>query len=784
MILLKKAIAIKNDSLERFQTFFEKGRIMILHAPCGFGKTTLVNEVLCDRCEKILKISADRISDGIRDPDKWEVLVVDDLQTIHSEEEEQLLCALVRDNPNKRFVLLTRGAIPGWVMPFRLTGLMFELSAEDMFFDRETAENFFDKSAVRLADGELDGIMRDSWGYPLALTLIAEHMKKGEPYGSSLLGEVTHEIYMYFDEMIYKRFDLPTRRFLLELAPFERLTVELAKMVSGDANAGKILTELQNDSSMMLYDSPDTFHFWPVFREFLMWEQNREYTEEQRRALYSRCGLFYELHQEYAEALEYYMKSGEKSKVSELLIKATNLHPGMGHYEEMESYYMSLPDSSIATSPALMQGKSMQCALHADYDGSEKWYSRLKDFAAVRKSSDAAAKEAKSRLIWLDVALPQRGVTGLIDTIKSAFKLMTDREIELPSFSVTSTLPSIMNGGKDFSEWSKIDDLLYATVKLPVTAVLGRDGIVLPECAVAESKFEKGEDVSSRMLTLVSRLSEVQSGGTPDIEFALVGLLVRSQADSGRADDAKNTLAAMKARFSERGLDRFMPNINAMMCRIDMRRADTELTKKWYCDEAPRDSLNMHILKRYQYFTEAMAELALGDETAAMLTLSPLEPYCEKCARHIDMIHLRVLTAIAKNRLGDDSWRGDMERAVSIAREYGFVRTISTYGAAVLPLLTECAQSAFVKKVTKAARAQAVYYPDFLKPKKTSAEKLTEAEMQVLRLVCADKSNSEIGEILDIRLATVKSHVSHILQKLGATRRSEAKTIAERLHII
>ena len=266
-------------------------------------------------------------------------------------------------------------------------------------------------------------------------------MKKGEPYGNSLLGEVTHEIYMYFDEMIYKRFDLPTRRFLLELA----------KMVSGDANAGKILTELQNDSSMMLYDSPDTFHFWPVFREFLMWEQNREYTEEQRRALYSRCGLFYELHQEYAEALEYYMKSGEKSKVSELLIKATNLHPGMGHYEEMESYYMSLPDSSIATSPALMQGKSMLCALHADYDGSEKWYSRLKDFAAVRKSSDAAAKEAKSRLIWLDVALPQRGVTGLIDTIKSAFKLMTDREIELPSFSVTSTLPSIMNGGTERS---------------------------------------------------------------------------------------------------------------------------------------------------------------------------------------------------------------------------------------------------------------------------------------------------------------------------------------------
>ena len=53
-----------------------------------------------------------------------------------------------------------------------------------------------------------------------------------------------------------------------------------------------------------------------------------------------------------------------------------------------------------------------------------------------------------------------------------------------------------------------------------------------------------------------------------------------------------------------------------------------------------------------------------------------------------------------------------------------------------------------------------------------------------MRLLAADKSNAEIGEILDIRLATVKSHVSHILGKLGAKKRSEAITAAEKLNII
>ena len=50
--------------------------------------------------------------------------------------------------------------------------------------------------------------------------------------------------------------------------------------------------------------------------------------------------------------------------------------------------------------------------------------------------------------------------------------------------------------------------------------------------------------------------------------------------------------------------------------------------------------------------------------------------------------------------------------------------------------------------------------------------------MQVLRLICADKSNAEIAQMMDIKLPTVKTHVSHILggkpQKRGENRGKEA----------
>ena len=88
---------------------------------------------------------------------------------------------------------------------------------------------------------------------------------------------------------------------------------------------------------MLRYDDVQHFRFWPQFRSFLLWEMEREYSEEKRRALFSRGALYYELKEDYAHALECYTRCGDHAKVSELLIRNAELHPGMGHYSEMEN---------------------------------------------------------------------------------------------------------------------------------------------------------------------------------------------------------------------------------------------------------------------------------------------------------------------------------------------------------------------------------------------------------------------------------------------------------------
>ena len=75
----------------------------------------------------------------------------------------------------------------------------------------------------------------------------------------------------------------------------------------------------------------------------------------------------------------------------------------------------------------------------------------------------------------------------------------------------------------------------------------------------------------------------------------------------------------------------------------------------------------------------------------------------------------------------------------------------------------------------RGARAAAV--PGLLEP-------LSERELEVLQLLAAGRPNRAIADELVITLDTVKRHVTHILEKLGAANRTQAVARARELGLV
>jgi DNA-binding NarL/FixJ family response regulator len=105
-------------------------------------------------------------------------------------------------------------------------------------------------------------------------------------------------------------------------------------------------------------------------------------------------------------------------------------------------------------------------------------------------------------------------------------------------------------------------------------------------------------------------------------------------------------------------------------------------------------------------------------------------------------------------------------------------------------LLKDAGRERLVEGVRTVAEGESLFAPSVLQRlvdhyvarppvgRVAGLDELSERELEVLRLMGRGMSNSEIGEELVISLATVKTHVRHVLSKLGLRDRVQAVVLA------
>lgn len=782
---------------------WERTRIALVSGPLGFGKTTFARRML--RGLDVLEVDAEREDAAAVVTEAaaraHDAVLVDNIHDAVSAAQGSALAAVAERCPDTRFVFASRAPMPGWLTPAFARGELLIVTSEDLAFSNADIAHLLAANDVEPDPALVRHIAEATLRYPLGVALAVSHILRGDATWEQVIYD---EVMRYFEVEFEKRFDARTQSMLLLAPLFDRVDDDFVTNVLGEKDGRTFLETIHHDTCFITREG----HGWtvrPDILTFFTWERERRHDSGAAQAIVSRAIDYYVERGNYPSALEVCSKSGNRERALELLEEHARLHPGNGSYFELERYYHALPDGIVRSSPRLMRIMSLLDSMSMDTMGSERWYAELERYAADPARSPEERRRARSYLAYLNLALPHRRLDSLTGAVSALARMQAGRDPDL-TLSLTSGMPSIIDGGRDLSPWVPDDERTCRALGKIAGRALGRMSVGCLEVALCESRFEKGEDVAADVARVSAVLPKVRRGGDRSVEFAAVGMQVRNLVDLGDAPQAIELLDRYRRPLAwedDPQSRRIVRNLDAMRCRCLLRLGNSARTHAWLDENAPADLDRLWYLDRYVYLTCCQAYLAESRYAEATHLMSTLSEYVESRDRYIEVINYGVLTAIARWRTGAGDWEQPLGQALATARRFGYVRTITQYGAAVLPpLLQTQAQGPSaagggnsngnsdgelaeqLARLVKGARAQASRYPDFLTQPTGPSEHLTEAERQVLRLICQDKSNAEIGQVLGIKLPTVKTHVSHILAKLGVRRRSQAASEARRLRLV
>ena len=510
---------------------------------------------------------------------------------------------------------------------------------------------------------------------------------------------------------------------------------------------------------------------WPM-RKSMQQRLRRRKTAEQIERLYYSAGLYYEINDQIPEALDMYEKYNDMDSISRLLTANARKNPSSGHYFELRRYYLELPDNIVENSPVLMAGLSLLQSMLMNIEESDRWYHALEKYAEEHTGSEK--REARSRLLYLKIALPHTGSTGLIDIFKNADLLLRDRKAVLPEFSVTSNLPSLMNGGKDFCEWSKHDKELARGIGIPVAFVLGKYGKGLVPMALAESYLEKGQDIFEIFSLAEKGKMETDSGGKLEIFFVGVGLLAWLSVLNRDAEGAEKTLLSFRER-ARKDAPNLLPNIDAFLCRVHLYMGKD--VADWMA-QAPDESREFCTMDRFRYLTKVRIYIQRGQYQAAYCLIQQILYYAEMMKRTYIYMEATLLLAIVQYQMNQPAWKETLQECISRAEEYHFVRVLTREGPVLLQMLEKdkfiWQDAEYKNQVLTECRQMAEAYPSYLSEEGEEQIALSTNAVKILKLQAEGMASAAIAQRMKLSEATVKYHCRETYRKLGVKNKTAA----------
>lgn len=760
-----------------------------IYGATGYGKTELIKQYF--KKDKYIYIPCRQNSCDLSvipdDCGQAVTVVIDNVNAIDSDELRSEIKELCR-RKNLWVIILGRSKMPSWLYDTVITCHMLIIPEENLALNEEGIDKYMRSEGIILSTEELHFQRKCCEGNPFGVKYAAQQLLAGNRIGNELFEQNSIMFQSYLERSVISELSTEIVDFLLKISIVDSFTEELASIITGNSAVNSLI-ERTMDSGNFLEKKNDVYTLRYQMKSALRRKAGKEMSKNDLHNYAVLAGGYYESCGEDNKALELYAKYNDSDRIRELLIRNSRKNPETGYFIEMREYYLMLSDEDIRSDAYLMSAMSMLYSMFLDFDKSEYWYNELK--AYKNRTTCSKQREAICLIAYLDIGLPGRGSVNILQLIKDCYTLLTEKQLSVPEFSVTSNLPSLMNGGKDFCDWSKHDREIAATAGNIVCAFLGKYGKGLANAALAESFYEKGGD-PYEIISLVSKAKlEAEAGGKTELVFAATATLIRQYISHGEMDNARELLNSFEKTAQSEKLHRLFPNIEAMRCRMSLYSGDMEAVGQWM-KNAPDESRMFIAMERYRYLTKIRCYIAYENYDRAYALIESLRYYAERCDRKYINMELDILTSVILFREGDE-WESRFIKALEKICEYRFIPIISEEGAAVYELLNQCADSCsrnkkinrewFERVVSETGRISRCY-PMYLKASAKNFSKLQPVDIRILNCLADGLSIQETAVRLNMNYETLRSRIKEVYRKLDAKNKTEAVMTARGMKLI
>lgn len=769
----------------------KRRQLVYISGMCGYGKTTFVCNYLKDSSFFYFDMLTDPLALTTFDTKKKATVVIDNLGFLTDSTVNAKILELI-SNPLCWCIIISRARCPEWLLtPSHSLGGFMLISEADLAFSYDEACTYLDNYGIfDLDDNDLSKLFKYSLGHPLFISFIASRLKfaadnsSGHVSFTNAIAEEARQLLCeYFDHALLDVWDDNLIKFAVMMSIVPSFSIPLAVEITTISNIESLIEEANRIGSFLTYGD-GVYSIVTPLRRYLNGKMYSLYSKEKIVDIYNTAGHYFKRHNQILEAFDMYKKSDNKSGQLDILIENARLNPSDGYLTELKSAYLSLDEDTITQYPELIAALCMIYSLMLDVEQSEYWYNVLKEQAT--NLTGRSQKTAKRYLTYLDIACIHKPGKNVLSILKNLTNMVIDRSVIVPEWALTCNAPTIMNGGRDFCEWSKRDTEIYSALEIPFRRIFGKSSAGMPDLSLAESFLEKGESDYEIMRLVSKGQMDADMRGRIELVFVAVGILSQLHLIHGHVDDAKNVLLKFKSNNLTAN-PKLLANIDVMMCRISLLTGDIDAVYDWL-SAAPDESTDFNVLYRYIYMCKIRCYLATDNTTDAYTLINKMLYYADICERTFIKMECLILLSILEYRSDMNTWDDTLSKALALAEEHHFIRVVSRESAAIYEMLRKCSYQYknpdYKKQLFDEVDMVTQLYPLYLAGSVSDVTDIDGNALEILKLQADGMSNDEIANTLFISKNTVKYHCKENYRKLGVSNRLAAITEAKKRGII